>query len=87
MPTPIPTSVEIVNKKAVLLHIPEEHGLAVRVILGQGDGPLVYVDANGQIHVNPHIGDPVLRDAFNGILQNVQTVAKLAGQAGAQAAH
>ncbi len=59
----MPISLEVVNKSAVLLHIPEEHGNSVRVILGAADGPLVTIDSNGHIKIVPPQGDPELRKA------------------------
>jgi len=82
------TSLEVINRSAVLLHIPEEHGNAVKVILGGADGPLVTIDPNGRIHVTPAVGpgDPELRKAISGILQGIQTIGRLAGEAKAGAA-
>jgi hypothetical protein len=74
----MPISLEVVNRSAVLLHIPEEHGNSVRVILGAADGPLVTVDSNGHIRVVPPQGDPELRKAVSGILQGVQTLGRIA---------
>jgi hypothetical protein len=81
----MPTSLEVINRSALLLHIPQEHGNAVRVILGGADGPLVTIDANGHVVVHPPQGpgDPELRHAISGILQGIQTIVRLAGQAGA----
>ncbi len=82
------TSVEVINRSTVLLRIPEQDGLQVRVILGGADGPLVTIDASGHIHVLPPMGpgDPELRKAITQVLQGVQTLGRLANQAGAQAA-
>jgi hypothetical protein len=82
------TSLEVINRSAVLLHIPEEHGNVVKVILGGADGPLVTIDPNGRIHVTPSVGpgDPELRKAISGILQGIQTIGRLAGEANAGAA-
>jgi hypothetical protein len=38
------TSLEVINRSAILLHIPDDHGNAVKVILGGADGPLVTID-------------------------------------------
>src|SRR5579862_9840719 len=40
-------SLEVINRSAILLHIPEEQSNYVRVILGGADGPLVTIDAAG----------------------------------------
>lgn len=79
----MPTSVEVVNKSAVVLHIPEERGNGVRVVLGGADGPLVTIDSNGHIKVLPPEGpgDPELRKAVSNILQGVQTISRLAREA------
>jgi hypothetical protein len=81
-------SLEIVNRSAVLLHIPDEHGNAVRVVLGGADGPLVTIDANGHIKVLPPQGpgDPELRKAISSILQGVQTIGRLASGSAVAAA-
>jgi hypothetical protein len=67
---------EVINRAAVLLRVPEEHGNSVKVILGGADGPLVYIDASGHIHVLPPQGpgDPELRKAVTGILQGIQAM-------------
>jgi len=82
------TSVEVINRSAVLFHIPDEHGNSVRVILGGADGPLIAVDAAGHIHVTPSIGpgDPEIRKAISGILSGIQTIGRLANQANAAGA-
>lgn len=82
------TSLEVINRSAVLLHIPDEHGNSVRVILGGADGPLVTIDAAGHIHVTPSIGpgDPEVRKAISGILSGIQTIGRLANQANAAGA-
>ncbi len=82
------TSVEVINRSAVLFHIPDEHGNSVRVILGGADGPLVTIDAAGHIHVTPSIGpgDPEIRKAISGILSGIQTIGRLANQANAAGA-
>lgn len=79
------TSLEVINRSAVLFHIPDEHGNSVRVILGGADGPLVTIDAAGHIHVTPSIGpgDPEVRKAIGGILSGIQTIGRLANQANA----
>ena len=82
----MPTAVEVLGKSGLLLHIPEEHGQSVRVLVGAGDGPLVYIDASGHIHVDPHAGDPVLRTAVSNVLEGIQTISRFANQAGARAA-
>jgi hypothetical protein len=82
------TSLEVINRSAVLLHIPDEQGNSVRVILGGADGPLVTIDAAGHIHVLPSIGpgDPEVRKAISGILSGIQTIGRLANQANAAGA-
>ena len=82
------TSLEVINRSAVLLHIPDEHGNSVRVILGGADGPLVTIDAAGHIHVTPSLGpgDPEVRKAISGILSGIQTIGRLANQANAAGA-
>ncbi len=82
------TSLEVINRSAVLFHIPDEHGNSVRVILGGADGPLVTIDAAGHIHVTPSIGpgDPEIRKAISGILSGIQTIGRLANQANAAGA-
>ncbi len=82
------TSLEVINRTAVLLHIPDEHGNSVRVILGGADGPLVTIDAAGHIHVTPSIGpgDPEVRKAISSILSGIQTMGRLANQANAAGA-
>ena len=82
------TSVEVINRSAVLFHIPDEHGNSVRVILGGADGPLVTIDAAGHIHVTPSVGpgDPEIRKAISGILSGIQTIGRLANQANAAGA-
>jgi len=82
----MPTTVEVLGKSGLLLHIPQEHGLSVRVLVGTGDGPLVYVDNSGQVHVNPHVGDPLLRTAVSNVVEGIQTISRFANQAGARAA-
>jgi hypothetical protein len=79
------TSLEVVNKTTVLLHIPEEHGNSVRVILGGADGPLVTIDSHGHIKVLPPQGpgDPELRKAISSILQGIQVIGRLTGGVGA----
>ena len=81
-------SLEVINRSAILLHLPEEHGNSVKVILGGADGPLVTIDANGHIHVSPEVapGDPQVRKAISGILQGIQEFARLANEAKAMAA-
>lgn len=78
----MPTNLEVVNRAAVLLRVPEEHGNSVKVILGGADGPLVYIDGTGHIHVLPPQGpgDPELRKAVAGILQGIQTMSRIAGE-------
>lgn len=78
----MPTSLEVINRAAVLLRVPEEHGNSVMVILGGADGPLVYIDASGHIHVLPSQGpgDPELRKAVTGILQGIQAMNRIASE-------
>jgi hypothetical protein len=77
------TSLEVINRSAILLHIPDDHGNSVRVILGGADGPLVTIDSAGHIHVLPSVGpgDPEVRKAVSGILQGIQEMARLANEA------
>jgi hypothetical protein len=84
----MPTSLELINRSAILLRIPDDHGNAVKVILGGADGPLVTIDLAGHIHVSPSVGpgDPELRKAVSGILQGIQEIARLANEAKAAAA-
>jgi len=81
-------SLEVINRSAILLHFPEEHGNSVKVILGGADGTLVTIDANGHIHVAPSVGpgDPEVRKAVSGILQGIQEIGRLANEAKALAA-
>ena len=76
-------SLEVINRSAILLHIPEEQSNYVRVILGGADGPLVTIDAAGHIHVTPSVGpgDPEVRKAVTGILQGIQEMSRIANQA------
>jgi hypothetical protein len=76
-------SLEVINRSAILLHLPEEHGNSVKVILGGADGPLVTIDPNGHIHISPEVGpgDPEIRKAITGILQGIQEFARLANEA------
>jgi len=82
------TSLEVINRSAILLHTPDDHGNAVRVILGGVDGPLVTIDPSGHIHVSPSVGpgDPEVRKAVSGILQGIQEIARLANEAKAAGA-
>jgi hypothetical protein len=82
------TSLEVINRSAILLHIPDDHGNAVKVILGGADGPLVTIDAAGHIHVSPSVGpgDPEVRKAVSGILQGIQEITRLANEAKVAAA-
>lgn len=82
------TSLEVINRSAILLHIPDDHGNAVKVILGGADGSLVTIDRAGRIHVSPSVGpgDPEVRKAVSGILQGIQEIARLANEAKAAAA-
>jgi hypothetical protein len=77
------TSLEVINRSAILLHIPDDHGNAVKIILGGADGPLVTIDPAGHIHVSPSVGpgDPEVRKAVSGILQGIQEIARLANEA------
>ena len=81
-------SLEVINRSAILLHIPDDHGNVVKVILGGADGPLVTIDRAGHIHVSPSVGpgDPEVRKAVSGILQGIQEIARLANEAKAAAA-
>ena len=81
-------SLEVINRSAILLHIPDDHGNVVKVILGGADGPLVAIDRAGHIHVSPSVGpgDPEVRKAVSGILQGIQEIARLANEAKAAAA-
>ena len=76
------TSLEVINRSAILLHIPDDHGNAVKVILGGADGPLVTIDPSGHIHVSPSVGpgDPEVRKAVSGILQGIQEITRLANE-------
>jgi len=82
------TSLEVINRSAILLHIPGDHGNSVKVILGGADGPLVTIDSSGHIHVLPSVGpgDPEVRKAVSGILQGIQEIARLANEAKAASA-
>jgi len=77
------TSLEVINRSAILLHIPDDRGNAVKVILGGADGPLVTIDPSGHIHVSPSVGpgDPEVRKAVSGILQGIQEITRLANEA------
>lgn len=81
------TCLEIFNRSAVLLHVPEELGSSIRVIVGGADG-LVTIDSSGHIRVLPpgDPGDPEVRKAVSGILQGVQVLGRLAREAGLLAA-
>ena len=81
-------SLEVLSKSAVLLHIPEEHGKSVHVIAGEGDGPLITIDAAGHIKVSPNIGpgDPEVRKAISGIVQGIQSLARIATEGKSAAA-
>jgi len=82
------TSLEVIHRSAVLLHLSEEHGNSVKVILGGADGPLVTIDANGHIHVTQSAGpgDPEIRKAVTSILQGIQEMGRLANEAKAAGA-
>lgn len=82
------TSLEVINRSAILLHLPDDHGNAVKIILGGADGPLVTIDPAGHIHVSPSVGpcDPEVRKAVSGILQGIQEIARLANEAKAATA-
>ena len=82
------TCLEIFNRSTVLLHVPEEQGSAVRVIVGGADGALVTIDAQGHIRVvaAEDASDPELRKAVSGILQGVQVLGRLAREASLLAA-
>ena len=73
------TSLEVINRSAILLHLPEEHGNSVKVILGGADGPLVTIDANGHIHVAPGIRRSAKPLAV--FLQGIQEIGRLANEA------
>ena len=77
------TSLEVINRSAILFHVPDDHGNSVKIILGGADGPLVTIDASGHIHVLPSVGpgDPDVRKAVSGILQGIQEIARLANEA------
>ena len=77
------TSLEVINRSAILLHMPDDHGNAVKVILGGADGPLVTIDPAGHILVSPSVGpgDPEVRKAVSGILQGIQEITRLAKEA------
>jgi hypothetical protein len=81
------TSLEVINRSAILLHIPDDHGNSVKIILGGADGPLVTIDPTGHIHVSPSVGpgDPEVRKAVTGILRGIQEIARLANEAKAAA--
>ena len=76
------TSLEVINRSAVLLHLLEEHGNSGKVILGGADGPLVTIEPNGHIHVSPSMGpgDPQVRKALASILQGIQELGRLANE-------
>ncbi len=78
----MPANLEVINRAAVLLRAPEEHGNSVKVILGGADGPPVYIDAAGHIHVlSPQgAGDTELRKAVTGILQGIQAMNRIASE-------
>jgi hypothetical protein len=82
------TSLEVINRSAILLHIPDDHGNAVKVILGGAAGQLVTIDPAGHIQVSASAGpgDPEVRKAVSGILQGIQEIARLANEAKAAAA-
>ena len=82
------TCLEIFNRSTVLLHVPEEQGSPVRVIVGGADGALVTIDAQGHIRVvaAEDASDPELRKAVSGILQGVQVLGRLAREASLLAA-
>jgi hypothetical protein len=66
------TSLEVINRSAILLHLPDDHGNAVKVILGGADEPLVTIDPAGHIRVSPSVGpgDPEVRKAARDITRN-----------------
>jgi hypothetical protein len=76
-------SLEVINRSAILLHLPDDRGNSVKVIIGGADGPLVTIDPAGHIHVSPSVGpgDPEVRKAVSGILQGIQEIARLANEA------
>src|SRR5260370_37603051 len=77
------TSLEVINRSAILLHIPNDHGNAVKVILGGADGPLVTVDPARHIHVSQSVGpgEPEVGKAVSGILKGSQEIDRLANEA------
>lgn len=77
------TLVEVINDHSLLLHIPQEHGNSVRVILGGADGVLITISPSGHIVVHPPEGpgDPELRQAIASVLNGVRTLSNLAGGA------
>jgi len=82
------TSLEVINRSAILVYLPEEHGDSVKVIFGGADGPLVTSDANGHIRLAPSVGpgDPEVRKAVSDILQGIQEIGRLANEAKAAGA-
>ena len=76
-------SLEVINRSAILLHLPDDRGNSVKVIIGGADGPLVTIDPAGHIQVSPSVGpgDPEVRKAVSGILQGIQEIARLANEA------
>jgi len=77
------TLVEVINHHSLLLHIPQEHGNSVRVLVGGADGVLITIDATGHIHVLPPEGpgDPELRQAITAVLNGVKVLGNFAGGA------
>ena len=64
----------------------KKYAIYVRVIAGEGDGPLIWIDASGHIHVGP--GDPspqVAKEIQAGVAQiqaGVEHALRAAGQQG-----
>jgi hypothetical protein len=75
--------VEVIHNHTLLLHIPQEHGNSVRVLLGGADGVLITINAAGQITVLPPEGpgDPELRQAIAAVLNGVKVLGNFAGGA------
>ena len=56
---------------ATLLIDSHKYSIYVRVIAGQGDGPLITIDANGKIHVDH--GDPgPMRDRLQAAVHQIE---------------
>ncbi|HVO57513.1 MAG TPA: hypothetical protein VMT51_07445 [Dongiaceae bacterium] len=72
------TSLEVINNNAVLLHLPEEKGISVRVLAGAGGGDVIVIDASGHIRIIPV--NPAAQNAVNAIVQGIQGLTRLAGE-------